>query len=258
MVAMLPRLPFPWRRRPADPAAPVADGDGVFFVGNSFLGLDDYPLPAWVAALGRAMSPSLRIRVGGDIVFGNRPLGAFLQHRATRRALRSRRYKVWVLQGEEHEPVDDRAGFHRAVRELNAQIVAAGGRTVLFMSWEFVFRPFIEELAASYEEIGHELGVPVIPAGLIYRDCDRTPFPGHRPYWLTASAEHPEGDLHQNEKGTAVNAYATFAMLTGLDPGGRNFRAPGNSNSDQLMRYFSDMAWARVAPRLASRDTRGW
>jgi hypothetical protein len=236
----------------ASPPGPVRDGDSVFFVGNSFVGWEDYPLPLWVAALGRAMSPPVRLDVGADIVFGNLPLAAFLDHRATRRALRSGRYKAWVLQGEEYEPVDHKAAFHQAVREFNAAIAGAGGRAVLFMTWEFHFRPFIDALAASYDEIGQELGIPVIPAGLIYKDCDRTPYRNARPYWLTASPDRPQGDLHQNAQGTAVNAYATFATLTGLDPMGCNFAAPGNANDDDLMRYFSTMAWARVAPRLAS------
>jgi hypothetical protein len=39
-------------------------------------------------------------------------------------------------------------------------------------------------------------------------------------------------------------------MLTGIDPRGKNFAAPGNTNSDAIMTYFSAMAWNRVAPRL--------
>jgi len=118
------------------------------------------------------------------------------------------------------------------------------------MTWDFRWRPFIAELAASYDEIGRELGIPVIPAGLVYRDCNLAPPHGETPFWLTASPEHPEGDLHENEKGTAVNTYATFAMLTGRNPLGRNFAAPGQTNDATLLRYFSDMAWAEVSPRL--------
>jgi len=136
------------------------------------------------------------------------------------------------------------------VRDFHRAVTAAGGRTVLFMTWDFRWRPFIAELAASYDEIGRELGIPVIPVGLIYRDCGRSPPHGETPFWLTASAEHPDGDLHENEKGTAVNAYATFAMLTGRNPLGRNFVAPGNSNDDALMFYFSNMAWSEVRLRL--------
>jgi hypothetical protein len=237
---------------PASFPALVADGDAVFFVGNSFFGGGGRPLPEWVAALGEATSPPVHLVTGSDIVFGNLPLAAFLEHEATRDALGSHKYRVFVLQGEEFEPVDRKTAFHQAVRDFNKAVVAAGGRTVLFMTWEFHFRPFIDALAASYDEIGAELGIPVIPVGLIYKDCDRRPYRNAAPYWLTASAEKPAGDLHQNEKGTAVNTYATFATLTGLDPKGAAFEAPGNTNSNDAMKYFSAMAWARVAPRLTA------
>lgn len=226
----------------------VADGDAVFFVGNSFFGWQDRRLPEWVAALGRAVSPPIRIAVGADILFGNDPLASFLGHEATREALASRRYKVFVLQAEELEPVDHKSEFHQAVRDFNRAVTASGARTVLFMTWEFPWRPFIDPLAASYDEIGRELGIPVIPVGLIYRNCGHPPPAGEGPYWLTASADRP--GLHPNEKGTAVNTYATFAMLTGRNAHGKNFEAPGNTNDDALMRYLSDMAWAEVLPRL--------
>jgi hypothetical protein len=228
----------------------VKDGEAVFFVGNSFFGWGGRSLPTWVSALGRALSPPIRIETGSDVVFGNTPLGEFLSHAATRDALASRKYRVFVLQGEEFEAVDHKARFHQAVRDFNRQIVAAGGRTVLFMTWDFRWRPFIDQLAASYDEIGRELGVPVIPVGLIYRDCDRHPYRNETAHWLTADAAHPAGDLHENEKGTAVNAYATFEILTGIDPQGKNFVAPGNSNDDGIMKYFSAMAWNRISPLL--------
>jgi len=235
---------------PGAGAGIVKDGAAVFFVGNSFFGWGDRPLPAWVSGLGAALSPPFDIETGSDVVFGNAPLSSFLTHAATRDALASRKYRVFVLQGEEYEAVDHKAQFQQAVRDFNRAIVAAGGRTVLFMTWEFGWRPFTDEVAASYDQIGHELGIPVIPVGLIYRDCDRHPFHGEAPHWLTADAAHPQGDLHENERGTAVNAYATFELLTGIDPLGKNFAAPGNTNDDEIMKYFSAMAWNRVSPRL--------
>lgn len=228
----------------------IEDGDAVFFVGNSFLSWQGRLLSEWVTALGRAMSPPIRIATGVDILFGNTPLREFLSHPATREALASRRYKVFVLQGEEFEPVDHKAEFHQAVRDFNRAITAAGGRTVLFMTWEFSWRRFIDRLAASYDEIGLELDIPVIPVGLIYKDLEDTTRPHPTPVWLTADSEHPQGGLHENEKGSAVNTYATFAMLTGRNPLGRNFVAAGNSNSGELMRSLSDMTWNRVEPRL--------
>jgi hypothetical protein len=230
----------------------IGDGDAVFFVGNSFFGWHDRPLPEWVSALGAAVSPPIRIQTGADIVFGNAPLSAFLEHPATREALASRRYKVFVLQAEEFEPVDHNQEFRRAVREFNRAIVDAGGHTMLFMTWEFRWRPFLERLAAAYDDIGRELGIPVIPIGLIYKDCDRFPYLGAKPYWLTADEEAPRGGLHQNGKGSAVNAYATFSMLTGIDARGATFAARGNTNDERILSYFSAMAWARVAPRLGA------
>jgi hypothetical protein len=242
---------------PPPPLPPLLPAGGtVFFVGNSFLGWQDRPLPQWVASLGSAVEPPVRLEVGADIVFGDAPLREFLDHPATADALAAKRYDVFVLQGHELEPVDQPEAFRAAVREFDAAVTAAGGRTALFMTWDFPFRPFIDELAASYDAIGRELAIPVIPAGLVYEDCRREPPPGQVPYFLTASAEHPEGDLHQNEKGSLVNAYVTFAMLTGRDPGGAVFEAPGHTVDAGLARHLSDRAWARAAPRLVlPRDT---
>jgi hypothetical protein len=239
----------PERPPPAYPPL-IAEGGSVFFVGNSFFGWNDRPLPRWVSALGAAMPTPVPIEVGSDIVFGDAPLGEFLEHPATRQALAQRRYDVFVLQGHELEAVDDQEGFFAAVRSFDRAVTQAGGRTALFMTWDFPWRPFIADVAASYDQIGRELGLPVIPAGLVYEDCRRHPPPEQPPYWLTADPEHPEGDLHPNEKGSAVNTYATFATLTGRDPMGVNFEAPGNTNDDALMKRLSDQAWARVQPRL--------
>ena len=237
-------------RPPAAHPPPLPEGGSVFFVGNSFFGWQDRPLPQWVSALGAAMPSPVPIEVGSDIVFGDAPLADFLGHAATQQALASRRYDVFVIQGHELEAVDDKERFFDTVRSFDRSVKEAGGQTVLFMTWDFPWRPFIAEVAASYDEIGRELGLPVIPAGLAFEDARRAPPPGQPPYWLTADPAHPEGDLHQNEKGSAVNAYATFATLTGIDPRGTNFEAPGNTNEDALMKRLSALAWARVKPRL--------
>ena len=114
----------------------VADGDGIFFVGNSFFDWDGRSLAAWVTALGRALTPPIRLEAGADILWGNTPLGDFLQHPKVQDALVSRKYKVFVLQGEEYEPVNNKPAFHAAVREFNKAIEFHGARAVLFMTWE--------------------------------------------------------------------------------------------------------------------------
>ena len=225
----------------------------MFFVGNSFFQWEDHNLPEWVAALGKARG--LPFEVGGDIIPGDLILTDFLQHPVIKKALAERKYQVWVIQGHELEPIEHPREFRQAIRDFNKAIVAAGGRTVLFMTWEFRWRKILPEVADAYESIGQELHIPIIPAGLVYRDCDREPPEGKKPFFLTASPEHPDGDLHENDLGAAVNAYATFSVLTGQNPLGQAFSAPGNTIKPDLLRYLSDHAWVRVAPRLRGART---
>src|SRR5215831_9672154 len=200
-----------WDDRPRAQAL-VHDGDAVFFVGNSFFDFEGRRLPEWVSALGATLSPPIHIKAAGDMVPGDTPLAGFLDHPATKAALASRKYRVFVLQGQEGEPVDHKQDFQQAVRAFHRAIEAAGARTVLFMTWDFPDRPFpfLKDLADSYDEIGRELDIPVIPVGLIYQDCAQTHPRKHGRYWLTAQPAEPDGDLHENVIGSAVNTYATF------------------------------------------------
>jgi hypothetical protein len=252
-----PTVPFPGDQTRGDQQSDgrrsrplVRDGDAVFFVGNSFFDFEGRRLPEWISALGATLSPPIHLRVGGDILPGDTPLSEFLAHPATQEALASRKYRVFVIQGQDDEPVDHKRDFQQAVSAFHRAIEASGAKTVLFMTWDFPDRHFLKELADSYEEIGRELDIPVIPVGLIYNDCAQTHPLRHGRYWLTATPAEPQGDLHENAMGSAVNTYATFAMLTAVNPRGMNFVAPGNTNSDALMRSLSDMAWAWVLPRL--------
>ena len=226
----------------------IERGDAVFFVGNSFFDYDGRVLPSWVAAVGQSVSPAFPIVTGSHIVPGVNPLSWFFKQKASQSAIASGQYKLFILQGEETEPVADKAGFQDAVRAYHRAITAAGGKLMLFMTWDFYWYrnnpEFFRALSAAYEEIGAELGIPVIPVGVIWDDCNRAPFAGQRPYFLNSQ------DLHQNAMGSAVNAYATFSMLTGIDPQGVPFAASGNTSSRELLGYLSDKAWARVALRL--------
>jgi hypothetical protein len=226
----------------------IESGDSVFFVGNSFFGWEDRRLAEWVAAVGQSVSPPVTINTGSHVVFGNNPLSWFFAEQESQDAIDSGNYDVFVLQGEEFEPVDHKEEFHAAVRDYHAAVTQHGGRVMLFMTWDFVWNDgnpqFFDALSASYDEIGAELGIPVIPVGLIYQDVDADLPPGEQKYFLTGQ------NLHQTESGSAVNAYATFAMLTGRNPMGVTFTANGNTNSPELLAYLSDKSWARVMTRL--------
>lgn len=227
---------------------PLPNGGAVYFVGNSFFAWEGRELPEWVAALGAADGVSFR--VGGDLVPGDRPLGAFFHDPSVQAALASRKFQVWVLQAHEFEPVDHPEEFRRAVEEFDRAIRAAGGRTVLFQTWEFRWRKFLPELVAGIERVAQPLSLPVIPAGQVYRDLGDAPPPGMGPFFLTADPEHPEGDLHENALGTAVNTYVTYATLTGRDPAGRRFVTHNATVAAELLPLFSGRAWARAEERL--------
>ncbi len=241
-------------REPATPppayAAPLHDGDAVYFVGNSFFAWEDRVLPRWVAALGEVSSPPVHLQVDGDIVPGDLPLAAFLEHDAVVAALASRRHAVFVLQGHELEAVDDRAGFHDAVRRFDAKVRAAGARTVLFQTWDLRWREFLPALVEAYDSIGRELAIPVIPCGQVFDDLGATPPAGGNRWWLTASPEHPEGDLHPNAAGMTASADVTFAILTGRDPRGLRFDAIGNDIDAATHDRIAAAAWRRASERL--------
>lgn len=227
--------------------ASIADGDAVFFVGNSFFMTGSRVLPEWVTAIGEAVEPKIAIKTGSFIVPGSNHLSWFLEQDETKRVLAAKQYKVYVIQGDEREPVDDPEGFKQAVRGFHTQISAANGKMMLFMTWNLALgTDFYDRLLATFQEISRELDIPIIPAGQVYDDCERDPYPGYEANtsWLT------EENLHQNEIGSAVNAYATFALLTGVDPDGVQFEATGQSNSAELLKYLSDKAWARVDAQL--------
>lgn len=226
----------------------IGPGDSVFFIGNSFFDYDGRVLPEWVAAVGQSVRPPITINTGSFIVPGTQPLSWFYQQPESQEAIASGKYNIFVLQGEETEPIDDNDGFQNAVRAYYQAISQSGARMMLFMTWDFVWNKdnpdFFRKLSASYQQLGAQLDVPVIPVGLIWNDCNEHLFPGEQPYFLSGQ------DLHETASGSAVNAYATFAMLTGINPKGAQFQAEGNTNSAKLLRYLSHKAWTRVAPLL--------
>jgi hypothetical protein len=227
----------------------IAPGDKVFFVGNSFFNSQDRRLPEWVEAIGQAVEPKFPIETGEHNVPGVQPLSWFFEQPESQEAIASGNYDVFIVQGEEEEPVEDKEGFHDAVRAYHQAITAKGGRMMLFMTWNFPWyggpdSEWFGKLSSAYEEIGQELNIPVIPVGVIYNDVVKAPFPGQDPWFLT------NHDLHQVASGSAINAYATFSMLTGIDAMGVEFEARNNDNTPEMLRYCSEKSWLRVSEKL--------
>ncbi|HEX5658777.1 MAG TPA: hypothetical protein VFX59_16370 [Polyangiales bacterium] len=227
----------------------IQPGDKVFFVGNSFFNWQDRVLSEWVKAIGQSVSPKFAIETGDHNQPGDMPLSWFFEQQKSKDAIASGQWDLFILQGHELEPVDHKEDFFDAVRAYHKAITAKGGKVMLFMTWDFEWNggpdsEFYEKLSTAYDEIGEELDIPVIPVGVIYNDTVKAPFPGADPWFLNG------GDLHEVAPGAAVNAYATFSMLTGIDAMGVDFEARNNDNTPEMLRYCSDKSWVRVSERL--------
>ena len=91
------------------------------------------------------------------------------------KALRRIREGGWdfvVLQEQSQTPVSDRESFYGFSRQFDAEIQAAGAKTVLLMTWErpdsVGFGFTTASLASAYDSVGAKLGALVAPAGLAF------------------------------------------------------------------------------------------
>jgi hypothetical protein len=213
------------------------------------MGGDDNRLAMHLETFAAGANPPIVIHTGQHVVYGVNPLSWFFQQPDSQNAINSGQYQVFILQGADREPVDTKDDFDQAVRDYYHAVTAHGGRIILFMTWDFQSEngtDFFQNLSTAYEEIGRELNVPVIPMGLIYDDMNKEPYGsyGVYSYWFHFD------DLHENDFGMAANVYATFSMLTGINPGPRPITTLSDVTDPSLLQYLSEKSWARVAPVL--------
>ncbi|OLR91777.1 SGNH/GDSL hydrolase family protein [Actinokineospora bangkokensis] len=109
--------------------------------------------------------------------------------------------------------VRDPREFHAAVRAIVPEVVAAGARPALYLTWARRDDPAAQDqLDAAYTTIAAEVGAAVVPVG---------------PAWRAALADRPdlvlhdEDGSHPNPAGSYLAACVFLAALLGLDPRGR-------------------------------------
>jgi hypothetical protein len=132
--------------------------------------------------------------------------------------------KSWLLSLPEERW---RRETYPAARALHEKIIAAGARTVLFMTWGYVrgdrwlephdtYAAMQARLADGYSNLGSELGAQVAPAGLA---------------WAEALRRDPKLDLwagdgqHPGRLGSYLAACVFYAMLSGREPAQSRFTA---------------------------------
>lgn len=140
--------------------------------------------------------------------------------------------------------------FKEIVPLFDADIRAAGGRTVLFMGpdypgaapWDWVT---LEEIAAAHRAVSAELGIPVAPVGLAMQ---------------RATAERPDlpvmggggetmamvgaGSLLPSPAGAYLSAAVLYATIYGEDPSGLPYRPEELSEADAA--FLQRIAWETV------------
>jgi hypothetical protein len=181
----------------------------ALFIGNSFTEIN-----GGVPAQLQGLAPSLRtdaVLVGG---------ATLLTHWSGGTALTKIRTGAWtyvVLQEQSQTAVTGEQGFDQSVRSFAAQIEAAGATPVLLMTWErpdsVQYGVTTENLAASYERIGREVGARVAPAGLAF---------------ARALKERPDlrlnqSDGHPTPAGTYLAACVLYGTLYGRSPASNPF-----------------------------------
>lgn len=169
----------------------------ILFIGDSFSMFLEELFPRLAASV----SPPTTVEVG-LIWEGAAPLSLHWDDRYTLDAISTGDWNFVVLQEDiatNWWRVNEFPEYVRKFQSLNQE---AGAATVLFMSWAWQKQPMPspEQIAATYDEIGTELGVKVAPVALA---------------WERAATARPELALYTSEgvHASPVGAYLTICVL---------------------------------------------
>jgi hypothetical protein len=144
-------------------------------------------------------------------------------------------------------PTQSDAPFHEYARLLDAEIRAAGARTVLYMTWPQARYAWadLQDFIDSYRAVSAEIGAPVAPVGVAME---------------RARAERPEialidGDeVHATWEGAYLAAATIYATLFERSPEGLPY-AFGISDEDAA--FLQHVAWETVQDWQAGQEATG-
>ena len=190
-------------------ATPLGAQEQVLFVGNSFTGE-----PGDVAELVAAMAAASGVGFDAELVApGGFSFEAhFEEDGQGRDAIAQAGWDLVVLQEQSRRPIFFRPLFERYGRLLAAEVVSAGARPVLYMTWARAHRPEEQEpLTRAYCDLAEELGADLAPVGAA---------------WQRSLGERPDLPLHggdrshPNSRGVYLSALVLYGVTTGRSPEG--------------------------------------
>jgi hypothetical protein len=192
----------------------LAEGDQIYYVGNSFIGSEG-GLENHFPRLLTQVEPSMNISTSSDIFWG-RGLQSMYTEEVKEKIATGQNDIVVVTSGPTH-----------LLHKFHDEITQAGSQMVIHMTWGrnpsinegglASFREQTVQIAESMKKFEEETGVPVVPCGLIFYDliADPPPIEGLRLDWVFMVE-----NIHQNHIGTMSNTAAHYAVMTGRSPVG--------------------------------------
>jgi hypothetical protein len=205
----------------------------VLFLGNSFTARND--LPGLIAKLAAARGKSLEHRL---ISAGGASLRQHWNAGEARRAIQEGQHNAVVLQEQSTLPVKNAMRMHENVRLFDEAIKAAGGTTVLYMTWVRQSAPESQQaITDAYSSIGRELGATVVPVGLA---------------WQRFLAKHDRPVLHDKDQshpslaGSYLAACVFLAALFQESPVGLD--AGGTGLDEESLALLQEAAWQECKP----------
>jgi hypothetical protein len=208
----------------------------ILFIGNSFTARNN--LPGLIAALAAERGITIDhklISAGGASLRQHLNAGKALQELATGN------YDTVVLQEQSTLPLKNPTRMHENIRDFHTAITEAGAQTALYMTWSRKNQPQAP-FTTAYATIAAELGVSLVPAGLI---------------WEQFQAAHPTPSLHDTDDshpalaGSYLTACVFLIALLQEDPTGIDVPVKGLDN--EIADLLRRSAW-EICESLAGTD----
>ena len=231
---------------PAVKQPPVDTPKNILFVGNSYLYYNDSlhnHVRRMVDAAGILKEKEMHYK---SATIGGAPLAEQdVKGLLTPGRLGKEPFQIVILQGNSGAALTDkrRQSFHDKVVEFNADIHAAGAKTVLYMTHAYVTPnkqaspDMMRKVEDMYVSVGNEVGAYVIPVGLAFEESYR---------------RRPDFRIHKDYDGSHPNMYGTylatcvvFASLYGKSPVGNSYDYYGAVDKASAA-YLQQVAWDTV------------
>jgi hypothetical protein len=204
------------------------------FIGNSFTARNN--LPSLIAELAAAGGKSVRHRL---ISAGGASLRRHWNAGEAQKAIRNGKFDYVVLQEQSTLPVKNPERMHESVRLFDAEIQAAGAKTVLYMTWARRHTPEAQQaITDAYLNISRELGATVVPVGKA---------------WQRFLRQHDEPVLHDKDgshptlAGSYFAACVFFAVLFRKSPVGIGGKVDGLTEKERAL--LQKTAWLANSPK---------